>query len=208
MKSPIPDDWNEESDGYALLLLCIPNSQLWRATVRGRIADIAGGRVWDERTGRVTDVQAIGREIFDSMAICKLDDLLVEFKRLNAILAGEVLSLTIDGQPVEWDYQENGLVPTLAGLDATLADLELTANVTNNIEPSPVTVQVDPAPVEVYPAATVEIDLATVVSKLEELRTMLETRLVAETTAANSRSASEQALLDAIENILGGSYEP
>jgi hypothetical protein len=187
MKIPIPDDWTEAEDGYALVFMCIPFSQQWRAVIRGRIADIAGGRVWDERTGRVKAVQEIGREIFNSMAICKLDDLLVEFKRLNAILAGEKLTLIINGQTTVWDYEDNGLVPTLLQL---APDPDGLANIATAITDS------------------LDIEQTALVAKLEELRTMLETRSIAETTAANTRSGYEQALLNAIENILGGSYEP
>lgn len=45
------------------------------------------------------------------------------------------------------------------------------------------------------------------VPKLEELRVMLETRLTAETVAGNTRTDKVEAVLDAIENILGGEYQ-
>jgi len=46
------------------------------------------------------------------------------------------------------------------------------------------------------------------VPKLEEIRLMLETRMVAETVAGNTRADEIKAVLDAVENILGGTYEP
>ncbi len=57
------------------------------------------------------------------------------------------------------------------------------------VDPTPVTVQVDPA--------SVTIDNAGLVAKLDDLRTMLETRSVAETVAGNTRNAD-------IVEILGG----
>jgi hypothetical protein len=187
MRLPVPNDWNEEDNGHILVMMCIPNSQMWRAIIRGRIWDLTGWADWDPATGRVTPAQAICREIFNSMSMCKLDDLLVEFKRLNAILAGEKLTLIINGQSTVWDYEDTGLVPTLLQLAPEPDGL---ANIATAID------------------GLLDMEQAALVAKLEELRTMLETRLTAETTAANTRSEYEQALLNAIENILGGSYEP
>lgn len=161
MKLPIPDDWIEERDGYVLALVCVPNSLQWRAIARGRFADLTGGRIWDEKTGRIKAVQVIAREIFDSMAMCKLDELLIQFKRLNAILAGEELTVIQDGVTSHWDYTETGLVPTLEDMS---------------------------------PVATV--------NKLEDLRVMLETRMTAETTAANTRSYNEQQILSDIADAV------
>lgn len=138
----IPSDWKEDQ-GYALVFFCLPNSRAWRGLITGIIESLTFGWSWNEKTGRIKDVQAIGREIFETMGICKLDDLLIEFQRLNAILAGETLNVTRNGLPLEYDYRENGIGPLLAGL-------ELSAIV--NVEPTPITITVEPSP----PLITVE----------------------------------------------------
>jgi len=158
MRQPVPTDWDEDRDGYLLAFMCIPNSRMWRAIVRGKISDLSGFNNWDKKTGYVLPVIELAQEIFDSMGMCKLDDLLTEFKRMNAILAGEELTVVTNGQTQHWDYRDDGLVPTLEGMS---------------------------------PAGTV--------SKLEEILTMLETRLTAETTAANTRTDAIIAALSEID---------
>lgn len=46
------------------------------------------------------------------------------------------------------------------------------------------------------------------VPKLEEIRSMLETRLTAETQAGNTRTDQLEAMLNAIEDVIGGTFEP
>lgn len=92
MKLPIPDDWNEETDGYILGLVCFPNSLLWRSIVRGQIQVLSYGRLWDEQTGIIKDVQVIGQKIYESFMACKLDDL---------VTAVEALNLTIQTQQTQ-----------------------------------------------------------------------------------------------------------
>ena len=109
----IPGDWKEDQDGYALVFFCLPNSRQWRGLITGIIESLSFGWSWNEKTGRITDVQAIGREIFESMAICKLDNILYEIQRLNAILAGEKKVDIVDGLPItRYDYTKSGLIPT------------------------------------------------------------------------------------------------
>jgi len=63
MKLPIPDDWDEIS--WLCILLQWPDSQKWRGLLNGALSLYTRGRYWDESTGTITDVQAIGWEIFD-----------------------------------------------------------------------------------------------------------------------------------------------
>lgn len=91
--------------------------------------------------------------------------------------------------------------------DGALTDAVSALALSVTVDPTPVTVQVDQTPVNVQvepTPVTVQVDPASVtidntglVAKLEELRTMLETRSVAETTAENTRNAD-------IVEILGG----
>lgn len=63
MELPIPDDWTNAD------WLCVqvqwPNSPQWIALLQGFLTYATRGRVWDETTGSIQDVQAIGREIHD-----------------------------------------------------------------------------------------------------------------------------------------------
>lgn len=76
-KLPIPSDWNEATDGYQLVALCIPNSRQWRAILVGQITDLAYGRKWNKHTGTIKEVQKLAGEIFETMAITCLDDISV-----------------------------------------------------------------------------------------------------------------------------------
>lgn len=72
IKTEIPQDWNEEIDGYTTMILCVPNSRDWLATVRGTIYKLQRGRTYDEKSGSIVDAQAIGKEIFDSIMTCDI----------------------------------------------------------------------------------------------------------------------------------------
>jgi hypothetical protein len=63
MKIPIPDDWNGEE--WRCVQINWPNSPLWLALLAGFMSTPSRGRFWDEDTGTITDIQAIGRAIFD-----------------------------------------------------------------------------------------------------------------------------------------------
>lgn len=59
---PIPDDWSGmEWDCYVIEW---PSSISWKAILLGQLTAPSKGRFWDERTGTITDAQAIGLEIF------------------------------------------------------------------------------------------------------------------------------------------------
>jgi hypothetical protein len=62
MKSPIPSDWNGED--WLCLQLQWPDSPEWVGLLNGILTLLTRGRYWDERTGTITEVQQIAREIF------------------------------------------------------------------------------------------------------------------------------------------------
>lgn len=64
MKIPIPDDWQPDGE-YVCVEIRWPNSPLWIAILTGFLSLPAYGYFWDERSGTITDVQQIGRAIFD-----------------------------------------------------------------------------------------------------------------------------------------------
>lgn len=124
MKLPVPSDWDGES--YALMLVCIPDSVQWKAIVRGAIYGLTWWKSWDNQTGDTYTVRDIANEIYESIMVCKLDDLVSEFKRLNAILSGEQITLDIDGTPTTFDYSETGISPRLthlSGINSNTANL-------------------------------------------------------------------------------------
>lgn len=61
---PIPDDWNGTE--WCRFAICWPDSLQWRAILAGFITTPMLGRTWDSATGTITDVQQIGRDIFES----------------------------------------------------------------------------------------------------------------------------------------------
>lgn len=67
VKSIIPDDWDEETDGWTVMTVCVPNSVKWRALIQGKIQELTFGRNWDEKTGIVKTAQQIGERIMDGI---------------------------------------------------------------------------------------------------------------------------------------------
>jgi len=61
MKIPIPDDW---SGDWSCIQIEWPDSVIWRAILLGMIDQMSAGRLWDERSGSIHAIQAIGREIW------------------------------------------------------------------------------------------------------------------------------------------------
>lgn len=62
-KNPIPSDWDGTS--WCSRVVCWPDSTLWNGILMGLFTSPQRGRFWDEKTGTITDVQVVGREIFD-----------------------------------------------------------------------------------------------------------------------------------------------
>ena len=81
----IPSDW-EQSDGFALVTFCLPNSASWRAIAVGVIEDFSYGRFWRRDSGTITEAQSVGRTIFESMSICKLDELIEAIEGITAAI--------------------------------------------------------------------------------------------------------------------------
>lgn len=63
----IPDDWDEQQDGFCTLTATVPNSPLWKANVRGALLNLTLEYQWDAQTGNSTEAAAIGQDIFDSV---------------------------------------------------------------------------------------------------------------------------------------------
>lgn len=63
MKYPLITDWDGQS--WCKFSICWPDSVGWRALLRGLITLPARGRTWDERTGLITSMTDIGKQIRD-----------------------------------------------------------------------------------------------------------------------------------------------
>lgn len=123
---PIPDDWNEATDGYVCVFLCAPNSRLWRAIIRGKIYELTRGRKWDADTGNIKDTQAIAWEILESMCMANCQDIVDALnsiavslstdgltravRELTAVVGGHARDFTVP-IPDNVDYTSNGLAP-------------------------------------------------------------------------------------------------
>lgn len=75
-KWTIPSDWDEETDGFQILVMCVPNSREWRGIVIGQLSDLSYGRNYNRNSGTITDAQAVARDIFESVEMACLDDVL------------------------------------------------------------------------------------------------------------------------------------
>lgn len=61
MRFPIPGDWDGQS--WCRWAICWPDSELWRGFLRGLLTLPQRGWTWDEKSGNLLDVIAVGREI-------------------------------------------------------------------------------------------------------------------------------------------------
>lgn len=100
-KWTIPSDWDEETDGFLCYVMCVPNSRQWRGVFDGHIDTLAYGRKWNKLSGQITEVQAIAREVFESMCAVRCDEI---FEVLNCICE-QLTELTgqgvAEGQTIE-----------------------------------------------------------------------------------------------------------
>lgn len=93
MSVPIPDDWDQESDGYAVLFACIPNSPLWRAVYRGLFDNPTWWMHWDRDTGDVYQVRDIANAVAETLCMANCDDIVTHLDRIaTALEAGAQLS--------------------------------------------------------------------------------------------------------------------
>jgi hypothetical protein len=79
-------------EGWLLVTFCIPDTPDWRRLVTGMVETLTYGRAYDEKTGIIIDAQSVGREIFSTMSMCNLDDLITGVN--NVVIAINALELT------------------------------------------------------------------------------------------------------------------
>jgi hypothetical protein len=74
--TPIPADWSEETDGYAVGLFLFPNSARWGLVARTVLRVLSRGRFWRRESGAITEAQDAGRLAFMSFTYVSFDELL------------------------------------------------------------------------------------------------------------------------------------
>lgn len=62
---PIPNDWDGQT--WATVMICVPDSPLWKASVSGQLYELSKARLWERETGVILDAAEIGRQIFESV---------------------------------------------------------------------------------------------------------------------------------------------
>lgn len=63
----IPDDWDEQQDGFCTLTVTVPNSPLWKASVRGALVNLTLVYQWEPATGDAEQAASIGQDIYDTI---------------------------------------------------------------------------------------------------------------------------------------------
>jgi len=64
----VPDDWTEATDGFCTLSITVPNSSLWRSSLRGAVFNLADTDYWDADTGDADQAAQIGLTVFNSLS--------------------------------------------------------------------------------------------------------------------------------------------
>lgn len=88
-KAKIPDDWDEQTDGYCLLFTCIPNSPLWRAFYRGQFYDPTYWVFWDLDTGIVNDAKAVANQVYEELCMANCEDIVTALNNIALSLQTE-----------------------------------------------------------------------------------------------------------------------
>lgn len=64
---PIPNDWDPEVDGWETALVCVPNSDQWRAVFLGALQGLTYGRLWERESGNIIAAQEVANQIVEGV---------------------------------------------------------------------------------------------------------------------------------------------
>lgn len=179
MKIPIPEDWNGTS--WSRFSICWPDSPAWIALLLGFITTPKRGRFWDERSGIVTQAQQIGKQIFDFNY--PLDGVIVSCADADLLIKSNLLLVAaITGQPIDLSAiePENYLDQAFDFSSTGLA---------NRLGPQ----------VAAGSEATIQATLERLKIALDDLAVIV---------ADTPQGKDLEPVLNAIEDILGGDWEP
>lgn len=107
----IPSDWN--GTDYTLVAACVPDSPEWISLFKGCVYLLTRGYSYDSSTGTVTDAQAIGKEVYNSMSFC--DQMLAALLDISTSIKLNSCGCNI-GQAIDTeDGEAGGSVPPPVG---------------------------------------------------------------------------------------------
>jgi len=146
VKIPIPDDWDGER--WRCVEVRWPDSPMWLAILHGLLSYPARGRLWDERSGIITDVQETGRQIWDKntpLVRCASEGDPVARPRFDEIWGGGLIVESGEslGQVVTDVTVEDGVIYKWFGPCCKIAVGQI-GDVGNLVAPAPVTENPDP----------------------------------------------------------------
>lgn len=96
-RSPIPQDWISETGGYSFGLICVPDSSLWKAMVRGKLHQLAIAWNWDKNTGDLTEAARMGAKIEGSLCFMSCDELFNALGEIRDAISNQKLSINLSG---------------------------------------------------------------------------------------------------------------
>ena len=120
---PIPDDWTEE-DGYAIALVCYPNSFRWMVNVQSAIYQLTRARSYDFSTGYWKGIEKEADKIWESFMTCDIQVLIDNVGDL--VKTQRMIALALTGGTIDFEAEPNvPLSVTYEGIGVILKNLGL-----------------------------------------------------------------------------------
>lgn len=94
--NPIPDDWNDETDGWAVGLFLFPNSTKWGMIVRTVLRTLSRGRFWARDSGTITTAQDAGRLAHMSFTYVSFQELLDAINAIRTAIQSQELAVSVN----------------------------------------------------------------------------------------------------------------
>ena len=110
---PIPTDWIEEVNGFALGMVCYPNSDMWRRNLKGAIYALTRGRNYDFDTGRFKDIEQLANDLQDSFMSCDLIEITQGIQ--DIVKTQRMIVLALTGGTL--DFEANPEVPIVVSYE-------------------------------------------------------------------------------------------
>jgi hypothetical protein len=111
----VPSDW-DESMGYAIGVVCFPNSRQWLINVKSAIYLLTRARAYDFETGYWLGIEPLTVDIWESFMSCDFNTLIelgqqhIQTQRMIvAALQGQAIDFVLDPLPLAIDYTATGL---------------------------------------------------------------------------------------------------
>lgn len=118
----LPNDWNETTDGYCCLSVCIPNSPMWRATYRGLFVSPTKLNFWRRDMGIVKPYMAIANQVYNDIEMACGDN--TQLERIGDLL--ETLVSKLGNNNANSGYTNDCLTEQLAEVSLILGGNKVT----------------------------------------------------------------------------------